>query len=337
MNTPMPEDGGPRRDPEVVALCGGVGGAKLALGLSHILEGERLMIVANTGDDFEHLGLHISPDVDTVLYTLADLANPETGWGRRDETWSFMDALAQLGGETWFNLGDRDLATHVERTRRLTAGEALSEIVADFARKFGIAARILPMSDDPVRTRVETDEGTLAFQRYFVGLKCGPAVRGLSYEGAERATASPALMRALASPGLRAVVICPSNPYLSVAPILSLPGVREALANATAPVIAVSPIVGGRAIKGPTAKIMGELGVDASAASVAAYYAGIIDGFVLDNRDLEIAGSLPVRAMVTDAVMRDLSDREMLARVVLDFADRLSSARSGPGNGGVAQ
>ncbi|RDD60411.1 2-phospho-L-lactate transferase [Ferruginivarius sediminum] len=337
MNTQVPSDGGPTRDPEVVALCGGVGGAKLALGLSHILEGERLMIVANTGDDFEHLGLHISPDVDTVLYTLADLANPETGWGRRDETWSFMDALAQLGGETWFNLGDRDLATHVERTWRLRAGETLSEIVADFARKFGIAARILPMSDDPVRTRVETDEGTLAFQRYFVGLKCGPAVRGLSYEGAERATANPALMRALASPDLRAVVICPSNPYLSVAPILSLPGVREALANATAPVIAVSPIVGGRAIKGPTAKIMGELGVDASAASVAAYYAGIIDGFVLDNRDLEIAGSLPVRAMVTDAVMQDLSDREMLARVVLDFADRLASARSRSGNGGVAQ
>jgi LPPG:FO 2-phospho-L-lactate transferase len=256
-------------DGTVLALSGGIGGAKLALGLSRVLPPEQLIVVANTGDDFEHLGLSISPDLDTLMYTLADMSDPERGWGRREETWTFMTALAALGGETWFQLGDGDLATHVERTRRLAAGDTLSHITGDFCRRIGIAARILPMSDDRVRTRVRCAEGWLDFQDYFVRRRCAPAVKELSYEGAASARPQPAFMAALADARLRAIIICPSNPYLSVDPILALPGVRAALKTCPAPVIAVSPIVGGRAVKGPTAKMMRELGRPATATAVA--------------------------------------------------------------------
>ena len=200
----------------VVALSGGIGGAKLALGLSRVVPDGNLMVVANTGDDFEHLGLAISPDLDTVLYTLADLDDPQRGWGRRDETWTFMAALETFGGETWFALGDGDLAIHVERTRRLAAGEALSTITADFCRRLGIANRIVPMSDDIVRTRLRTVEGWLDFQDYFVRQRCAPAVREVTYDGATTARAHPAVLAALRDPRLRAVVICPSNPFLSI-------------------------------------------------------------------------------------------------------------------------
>ena len=215
----------------------------------------------NTGDDFEHLGLSISPDLDTVTYALAGVDNLETGWGRRDETWSFMDALAELGGETWFRLGDRDLALHVERTRRLRDGESLSAITADVVRRFEIASRILPMTDGRVRTMVRTRDGLLEFQRYFVERQCEPHVTGFVFEGAERAAPHPEILSALRNPRLRAVVICPSNPYISIDPILALPGMRAALEGAAAPVIAVSPIIAGRAVKGPTAKMMAELGL----------------------------------------------------------------------------
>ncbi len=310
----------------VLALCGGIGGAKLALGLSRILPPDELAIVVNTGDDFEHLGLSISPDVDTVVYTLAGINNTELGWGLAGETWAFMDQLAKLGGEDWFRLGDRDLALHVERTRRLQAGESLTAITADVKHRLGVGPAILPMSDDPVRTIVETDEGVLPFQRYFVGRRAEPKVRALRYEGADRARPNSQVMAALEDPALEAVILCPSNPWLSVAPLLAMPQLAAALRATQAPVIAVSPIVGGQALKGPTAKLMLELGLPASAVSVARYYAGLIDGFVLDTVDAHLAGALQDDRIALDVlptVMTDLATRKALARGVLAFAKRL--------------
>ena len=309
--------------PRVLALTGGVGGAKLALGLSRVLPPEELLIVANTGDDFEHLGLTICPDIDTVIYTLAGLANPELGWGRRDETWSFMETLATVGGETWFRLGDRDLALHVERTRRLAAGETLSAITADIAAHWGIGPRIAPMTDDRVRTKVRTDHGWIDFQDYFVRQQCRPVVRELAFTGAAEARPNPALLAALADPQLRAVVLCPSNPFISVEPILALPGVRAALAACRAPVIAVSPIIGGRAVKGPTAKMMAELGAPPSARAVAERYADLIDGYILDHEDAADAEKIPTRVTLARTLMTSLEDRENLARITLQAADAL--------------
>lgn len=311
----------------VVALCGGIGGAKLALGLYHALAPTALDVVVNTGDDFEHLGLAISPDVDTVLYTLAGLANPHTGWGRCDETWTFMRVLEELGGPAWFRLGDGDLALHVERTRRLAAGDGLAAIVADAASRFGVTARVLPMSDDPVRTLVDTDEGTLAFQHYFVGRRCEVPLRGIRFAGADSARVLPAVLRALAAPDTGLVVLCPSNPYLSVDPMLALPALRAALLASRAPVVAVSPIVGGDAVKGPTAKIMRELGVAVSPASVARHYAGLLAGFVLDRRDAALAVALDVPVCVADTLMSGLDSKLELARSVLAFGATLQTAR----------
>ncbi|MGP0090927.1 MAG: 2-phospho-L-lactate transferase [Xanthobacteraceae bacterium] len=320
--------------PSVVALSGGVGGAKLALGLSRILPQDALMVVANTGDDFEHLGLHIAPDLDTLTYVLAGIDNPQTGWGRSNETWSFMAALAELGGETWFKLGDRDLAVHVERTRRLRNGEPLSAITADLVRRLGIGARIIPMTDDRVRTRVHTDEGVLDFQDYFVRRQCAPVVTGFSFDGATGAAPHPAFLAALNQPRLRAVVICPSNPFISIDPILALPGVRAALA-AAAPVIVVSPIVGRQAVKGPTAKMMRELGLGVDVVGVADHYRDIIDGYVIDDRDQGDTATLDLPILVTGTLMQTLADREALARSILDFADRLASARGERTHGSV--
>src|SRR6202011_3136945 len=283
---------------------------------------ERLIVVANTGDDFEHLGLAISPDLDTLMYTLAGLSDPERGWGRRDETWTFMAALAALSGETWFQLGDGDLATHAERTRRRAAGETLSRITDDFCRHLGVAPRILPMSDDQVRTRVHSSDGWLEFQDYFVRRRCAPEVRELAYDGAAQARPHPAFIAALADARLRAVIICPSNPYLSVDPILALPGVRAALEACPAPVVAVSPIIGGRAVKGPTAQMMWELGLPATATAIAQHYDGLIDLFVVDHTEGEI--SLPnMRVAKAAILMSALADREALARAVLTFADEI--------------
>jgi len=304
----------------IIALSGGVGGAKLALGLSRVLPPEELLVVVNTGDDFEHLGLSISPDIDTVAYTLAGLANREVGWGRHDETWSFMDTIEGLGGETWFRLGDRDLALHVERTRRLRRGESLSDVTADLCRRMGIPQRIVPMSDDPVRTRLLTEEGWIDFQDYFVRRRCEPVVKELRFHGAETARAHPAFMQALADPGLQGVVICPSNPFISVEPILAIPGVRDALAACKAPVIAVSPIIAGRAVKGPTAKMMTELGLDPSAGTVAHRYADLLDGYVIDNADMAEVVSIDARVTLAQTLMTTMEDREALARTVLDAA-----------------
>ncbi|MGE0669130.1 MAG: 2-phospho-L-lactate transferase [Sphingomonadales bacterium] len=307
---------------KVLALCGGVGGAKLALGLSLILPPEDLTVIVNTGDDFTHLGVRICPDIDTVTYTLGGLSNTELGWGRAGETWEFMESLRTLGGPAWFNLGDKDMATHVERTRRLMQGESLSRITADFARSFGIGPLLAPMTDDEVATIIETDGGDLAFQHYFVRDRCQPEVRGIRFEGAEAAMPSPAFMAALRGE-LDAIVICPSNPYLSVDPLLAIPGVREALAGHGAPVIAVSPIVGGKAIKGPTAKLMAELGLDVTQATIAHHYRDLIDGLMLDSEDAGMADALGVSTYVTNTVMKSIDDRTGLARAVLDFATAL--------------
>ncbi len=301
----------------VVALAGGVGGAKLAHGLAQVLSPDDLTIVVNTGDDFEHLGLSISPDLDTVMYALAGVANATTGWGRADEGWRFMEALRGYGGPGWFNLGDRDLATHVWRSDRLRQGETLSEATAALCQSLGILHPVVPMTDDRVRTVVDTDEGELAFQEYFVARRCEPRANAIRFVGAHTAAPSPDAARSLAAADL--IVICPSNPFLSIDPILAVPGVRDLVAGR--PTIAVSPIVGGQAIKGPAAKLLGELGHDVSALSVARYFVGLADAFVLDTIDADLApavNALGLKAVVADSVMRSDSDRAALARVVLE-------------------
>lgn len=312
----------------VVALSGGVGGAKLAAGLARVLAPEDLSIVVNTGDDFKHLGLHIAPDLDSVMYALSDLADPVRGWGRRDETWTFMQALKGLGGESWFQLGDGDLALHVERTWRLAAGATLSDVTAHLCRALGLAARVLPMSDDPVRTRVLTPEGWLDFQDYFVHRQCRPEVREFQFIGAETAGAQPEALAALRRRDLRAIVICPSNPFVSVEPILAVPGIRAAIQQSGAPVVAVTPIIGGKAIKGPAAKMMSELGLEVSGAAVARRYTGLIDGFVVDETDSLPEPQSGVTFFRTATLMNTAEDRTRLAHAVLRAADELSDAAS---------
>ena len=307
---------------KVVALSGGIGGAKLALGLYRALPPDSLMVACNTGDDFEHLGLSISPDMDTVLYTLAGIANPETGWGRADETWRFMQALESLGGETWFRLGDADLAIHVERTRRLAAGENLSEISDDLCSRLGVRACLVPMSDQPVRTMVHTDDGILAFQRYFVQNRCQPGVTGFTFHGAGDAHPALPLWEALISEELEAIVICPSNPFISIDPILAVPGLRGAIADCGAPVVAVSPIIGGNAVKGPAAKMMSELGIPPSARAVVEHYDGLLTGFVLDDADKGTLTDLP--CMHTRILMESEEDKTTLANQVLEFAREIA-------------
>ena len=317
---------------ECLALSGGIGGTKLVVGLAHHVAPERLMVVANTGDDFEHLGLHVSPDIDTLVYTLSGLANPETGWGRADETWTFMAALEALGGEIWFQLGDADLAMHVERTRHLRAGESLGAITADLCARFGVAVRIVPMSDDPVRTVVETPDGPLDFQHYFVRDRCAPEVRRIRFRGSETARPQRQILDALDDPALTAIVICPSNPLISIDPILALPELRARLRASTVPVVAVSPIVAGRAVKGPTAKMMREIGMAPSAAAVARHYGDLLDGFVLDVEDEAGADELRrdgLAVRVAQTVMNSVDDRVSLAQVVLDFADELRGGAVG--------
>jgi LPPG:FO 2-phospho-L-lactate transferase len=312
----------------VVALSGGIGGAKLALGLDRILSPRQLTVIANTGDDFEHLGLSISPDVDTLLYTLGGRDDPTRGWGRRAETWTFMQALAELGGETWFQLGDGDLATHIERSRRLRQGESLSAITADFARRFDIASQILPMSDAPVHTKVKTAAGFLDFQDYFVRQRCEPKVESLVFEGADQAPANPAFLALLDDPALAAVVICPSNPWISIEPILALAGVRSALAACRAPVIAVSPIIAGKAVKGPTAKMMAELGFEVSAAAVAHRYQDFLDGYVIDEADADEMPDLDCPVTIAPTLMISLEDRKRLAHIVLEKAAHLAPGKA---------
>ncbi len=309
---------------KVLALSGGVGGAKLALGLSRVLPADELIVAVNTGDDFEHLGLNICPDIDSVLYALAGINDTERGWGVANETWSFMEQLKRLGGEAWFQLGDRDLALHIERTRLLQQGESLSAVTAQLAQRLGIACQVWPMSDNPVRTLVHTDQGVLPFQQYFVREQCQPKVSGFEFAGADEAQALPALLELLDSDALRAVVVCPSNPFVSIGPFLAIPALRDALQVTKAPVIAVSPIIGGRALKGPAAKMMSELALPVSSAAIAAHYGDWLDGFVLDQQDADeqsLISNVPVH--IAQTVMKTADDREQLAREVLVFAESL--------------
>jgi len=311
-------------DGTVVVLTGGVGGAKLCLGLQRILPPGALRVIVNTGDDFEHLGLSICPDLDTTLYTLAGISNPQFGWGRRDETWTFMTVLQTLGGPTWFKLGDGDLALHVERTHRLASGESLTSIMGDLAHRLGVVSRLFPMSDDPVRTRVSTSDRELAFQEYFVREQSTPVVTGLRFCGAERARICAGALQALSEKSLRAILIAPSNPYLSIDPVLAVPGMREALRASGVPVIAVSPIIGGEAVKGPTAKIMQESGVIPSALEVIDHYRSVIDAMVLDERDAALVGLADRPVRTCDTLMSSLADRERVARCALELAAELS-------------
>jgi LPPG:FO 2-phospho-L-lactate transferase len=309
----------------VVILTGGVGGAKLVLGLSRIAPEKQITAIVNTGDDFHHFGLAVSPDIDTLLYTLSGKANAEQGWGREDETWSFMDALASLGGDTWFRLGDGDLALHVLRTALLARGETLSAITAGFARAWDIGVDILPMTNESVATQLATDEGVLDFQTYFVARRCAPKVMMVRFEGADTAQPAPGVIRAIMDEAVEAILIAPSNPYLSIDPILAVPGIAQALAASPAPVVAVSPIIGGQAVKGPTAKLMRELGLDVTPRAIAAHYDGIIDGLLIDRQDREGFPDIPWAT--ADTLMITLDDRMRVARAAFDFARSLRSAR----------
>jgi LPPG:FO 2-phospho-L-lactate transferase len=306
----------------ILALSGGVGGAKLAAGLAAVLPPEDLTIAVNTGDDFEHLGLTICPDIDSVTYAVAGLNDTVRGWGIVDESWRAMERLGALGEATWFNLGDRDLAMHIARSWRLRAGESLSEITARLTRALGVAHGVVPMSDAPVRTQVETDEGWLDFQHYFVREQCRPAAKAVRFAGLPAAP-SPGFAEALARPDLAAVILCPSNPFLSVDPILAVDGVRERLAARDVPLIAVSPLVGGQSLKGPLGKLLGELGRENSNRAIAGHYAGLLDHLIIDDCDASDAEGLRatgISVTVTATVMCDAADRERLARVALSAA-----------------
>ncbi|MCA2000380.1 MAG: 2-phospho-L-lactate transferase [Chloroflexi bacterium] len=302
---------------KIVALAGGVGGAKLTHGLAQILPPEDLTVIVNTGDDFEHLGLSISPDLDTVCYTLAGLANPETGWGRKDETWNVIANIEKLGGAGWFRLGDQDIATHIERTRRLKDGKALSQVTREFCEAWGVKQTVLPMSDSPVRTIVNTDEGELAFQEYFVHRRCEPRVKGFRFDGIEEAQPAPGAAEALEAAD--AVVICPSNPWVSIDPILRVLSLAPPR-KLNKPVVAVSPIIGGKTVKGPAAKMYAELGIEPSALAVAEHYRHLLAGFVLDNQDKQLSDKFKKgKITLTDTLMNSIASRARLAKDVLQF------------------
>lgn len=307
---------------QTLALSGGVGGAKLALGLSNVIPSDQLTIVANTADDFEHLGLPISPDLDTLMYTLAGRNNKEQGWGLAGETWQAMNMLTDYEAETWFQLGDKDIATHLVRAQLIRQGQSLSQVTQHLCKQLGVQPKVLPMSNDPVSTRVLTDKGELAFQHYFVRDRCEPAVSGFRFDGIDTAQPDPEFMGLLTSDNLKAIIICPSNPFVSVQPILDLSGVRVALKQSSAPVIAVSPIVAGEAIKGPTAKMMAELNMPISALAVAEYYQDLIDIFVIDEADsahTDAIRALGLEVKVAPTVMSNLHDKISLAEQIVGY------------------
>jgi LPPG:FO 2-phospho-L-lactate transferase len=313
----------------IIAIAGGVGGAKLARGLAAVAS-RQLAIIVNVGDDFEHLGLSICPDIDSILYGVSGRDDPVRGWGRRDETWNFMASLRELSpGDAWFNLGDRDLAVHVERTRRLRADQTLSDVTGGFARAFGIEARVIPVTNDRLRTIVLTDNGELPFQNYFVAEQCRPVVKGFRFDGAEQARISPPIADLLKERP-RAIVICPSNPFISVNPILAVPSLKNLLRASRSPIVAVSPIVGGAALKGPAAKMLGEMGLDCSAYGIAKYYSGLIDGIVIDRTDEALAQSildLGIQVAIEATVMKGDDDKIDLARKTIAFAEKLSTPK----------
>jgi LPPG:FO 2-phospho-L-lactate transferase len=302
----------------VAALAGGVGGAKLAHGLASVLAPDELTLIVNTGDDFDYLGLRICPDLDTVCYTLAGLANIDTGWGQAAETWQVFSGIQRLGGPSWFRLGDRDLATHLERTRLLREGEPLSAIVRNFCEAWGVRQAVLPMTDDRVATILRTDEGDLEFQEYFVHRDCRPKVHGVTFSGAASAGPAPGVIESLRSAD--GIILCPSNPFVSIAPIMALPGVADAIDSSRT--VAVSPIVGGEALKGPAAKMFREMGIAPSATAISDFYGKSIAGLVLDEKDARQVPEINARGtrtLVTRTVMKDDRDRRTLAQAVLEF------------------
>ncbi len=299
---------------KIVALAGGVGGAKLADGLAKILPAEDLSIIVNTGDDFEHLGLFISPDLDTVCYTLAGLANETTGWGLQEDTFYLIENIQKLGGPGWFQLGDKDAGTQLERTRRLNAGEKLSDITLEFCRSWGVQQTIIPMSDQTVHTMVDTIEyGELAFQDYFVQQKCIPRVKGFRFDGIESAEPAPGVLEAIKIAD--AIVVCPSNPWVSIDTILGVPGVSQALSKKT--IVAVSPIIGGRTVKGPASKMFTELGMVPSALTAAQHYGNLLSGFILDTVDTGLAQFFSIPLIFANIIMKTHEDRKNLAQDVL--------------------
>lgn len=307
--------------PRVVVLAGGVGGSKLVAGLAAVLAPSELLTVVNTGDDFVHLGLSISPDLDTVVHRLAGVHDPVRGWGRADESWMVMEAVADLGGPDWFRLGDRDLATHMVRTHRRRAGATLTAVTHDLCRALGVEHPVVPMTDDPVATHLRTDDGWLGFQEWFVARRSEPPVHELAFRGAADATADPDVVDALVHAEL--VVLAPSNPFLSIDPILAIPGLRAALDARTGPVVAVSPIVGGRALKGPAARLLADFSLDVSALGVADHLGDVLTGMVVDTTDADLVPDLRARglhAWATDTVMDDPATEAELARWVVDHA-----------------
>ena len=304
---------------KILAITGGVGGAKLALGLSKILNPDELLFLVNTGDDFQHLGLEISPDLDSLLYALSGKNNPELGWGRANETWACISELEELGADSWFRLGDRDLALHLVRTQMLSQGATLQNVADRLCESLGIDHRIAPMSNDKISTTVNTPNGKLAFQEYFVREQCEPAVIDFDFEGIENSKPNPVVMSWLDE--CDGIIICPSNPYVSVDTILSVPKYRDAFQSK--PVIAVSPIVGGLAIKGPAAKMMKELGVPPTPIAVAKHYGSLLSGFVLDQTDHEQAKDIPIPSIVTQTIMLTLQDRIGLAEQCVRFLEEL--------------
>lgn len=302
----------------IVALAGGVGAARFLEGLARVVDPARLWIVGNTADDTEMHGLHISPDLDTVAYTLAGLANPQHGWGLDGDTFHCLDALRKLGAEAWFQLGDRDFATHLYRTARLREGATLTRVTAELTAAWGLPCKLIPMTDHRVRTRVKTRGGVLDFQTYFVRRRARDTVLGVTFEGARRARPAPGLLQAIRRAA--AIIVCPSNPIISIGPILAVPGIREALRKSAATVIAISPIVGGRALKGPAARMMKSLGMRVSALGVAELYRDFADVFVLDQVDANQAAkveALGMRVVVTDTIMTSMARKKALARVVI--------------------
>lgn len=316
---------------QVLALSGGVGGARMADGLQKAMPDPALLTVCcNIGDDFDLLGLRITPDIDTVLYTLSGRADPERGWGLKGETWNFLQAMKRLGGEHWFMLGDQDLATHVWRSDQLACGRSLTEVTSELGRRMGVAPRIVPVSDEPIATIVQTPEGALPFQHYFVREQCRPEITGLAYQGAESARLSPAVRSALDDEGLSAIILCPSNPFLSIDPMLAIDELDKALRSRRTPAAAVCPIIGGQAVKGPLAKIMGERGHEVSALGVARLYIGLIDGLMIDVLDEALAPAIEALGMKVDVsptLMRDDESRRALGLRALDFTSRIAAER----------
>ncbi len=315
---------------KITALAGGIGASKLLLGLASVMPPEDITIIANTGDDIELFGLRICPDIDTVTYTLAGVINEEAGWGLKGDTFECLRWLARYGEASWFNLGDRDLATHIFRTTALRNGLSLTGVTDQLRRLLGVRSTILPMTDAYTPTRVVTDEGEMHFQEYFVRRKCEPRVREIRFDDIESAQPAPSVLSAILEAGV--VIICPSNPFISIGPILAVPGVREALRQTEATVIAITPIIGGRALKGPAADMLSDLGHEVSARAVAALYSDFLDVFVLDEVDASMEAhisSLSTNLAVTNTVMNTLEDKQRLARTVLQLVEdgRLRAAR----------